>query len=295
MKRILKYCLMIGLVVAGYGKASAGSGTGMWAGLPETLSPPAPDVTDVPEEFTVALMSYNAGAFRKYRDELGHFSYPEIAEIIRTVGPAVVGLNETDWGGLRTFGDHQASKLASALGKKWGSSFFPAAYQWYGNSIVWDKAVLGRGGKPERIVLEKTDGKEVRSVGIIEFPSFIFCETHLDHASETDRLSAVDKITAWAAARPVAKPIFLAGDMNARPDSETIARFRENWIQLTGDEFTYPSDEPDRCIDYFLIYRNGCEENVELLEAGRISPEDLPAVSKASDHCPVWIKILFHS
>ena len=35
-------------------------------------------------------------------------------------------------------------------------------------------------------------------MGAIEFPRFVFCTTHLDHVSESDRFNAVDKITAWA-------------------------------------------------------------------------------------------------
>lgn len=257
------------------------------------LSLPGQVSGQVQGETVVTLMTYNVGAFRKSIDELGRFSFKEVSGVIKSAGAEIVGLNETDWGGARTLGEKQARKLARTLGVLWSSSFFPAGYSWYGNAIVWDKRRWGAGTVHERLVLDKTDGSEVRSMGAIEFPRFVFCTTHLDHVSESDRFNAVDKITAWAEENysSTGKPVFLAGDMNALPSSETIVRLRENWVLLSTEDFTYPADEPKKCIDFVFVYRNGGENIVELLGGGVLTAEDLPDVHVASDHCPVWVKV----
>ena len=127
-------------------------------------------------------MSYNVGAFKKYNDDLGHFSYPEVAKVIKSVDAKIVGLNETDHGAVRTLGEYQASKLATALGTGWSPSF--------------------------------------------------------------------------------------------------------------------PSDNPQKCIDYIFAFKNGHENELEndisVLDTGVITPDDVPEVATASDHCPVWAKLMFH-
>ena len=261
--------------------------------VPVVPDPPEPPE---PQDITFTLMTYNVGTFNKYRDELGHFSYQEVAGIINAVGAKVVGLNETDHGALRTHVEFQESKLASTLGSTWDSHFFNAAYLWYGNAVIWDKATHWQGISFDRVVLEKTDGSEVRSMGAVEFYNFFFLTTHLDHVSETDRLSAIDKITAWAGEHNSGKPIFLAGDMNARPGSAPLTKLLEHWIQLTGNDYTFPSDNPDRCIDYIFLYKAGDSDempsNLELLETGVVTADAVPSVATASDHCPVWARLL---
>ena len=246
-----------------------------------------------PKEKTISLMSYNVGAFRKYSRDLGHYSFKEVACVIRSVDPCIVGLNETDWEGKRSGGIKQAKELSRTLGRRWAWEFYPAGYTWYGNSIVWDKSRCRAKKVYEPLVLEKTEGSEIRSMGAIEFKDFVFCTTHLDHVSEADRLNAVDKISAWAAENygDSGKPVFLVGDMNAKPSSATVEKFRENWIQLSGEAKTHPSGTPRKCIDYIVLFRNGGESKVELISSGTIYSEAVPEVSTASDHCPVWVTV----
>ena len=282
-----KYCIAVALAVllGGCDRPTAGG------------SSSGPVVPPEPQDVTLTLMTYNVGTFNKYKDDLGHYSYPEVAAVIGSAGPVVVGLNETDYGAVRTGWEFQAPRLASALGQGWSSRFFYADKTWYGNAVVWNRYSLGDGLSFDRISLDKTDGSEVRSMGAVEFRSFIFCTTHLDHVSETDRLAAVDNITAWAAAHSTGKPIFLAGDMNARPGSAPITKLSENWIRLTGNSPTFPSDGPDRCIDYIFLYKTDdsgeMPPGLELLESGVVTANAIPSVATASDHCPVWARLLF--
>ena len=299
MKRILISAILtllvaIALLVAMGGGCKKSGGTltsgedGAVALLPET--PPEP------QEITLTMMTYNAGAFRKSLGDLGHYSYGEVATVIKSVGPVIVALNETDWGGVRSPGEKQAKKLAARLGTGWSAKFFSAGYSWYGNAIVWDKHKISSNHVYDRMELEKTDGYEVRSMGAIDFNSFVFCVTHLDQVSETDRLNAVDKISCWAKENygDSDKPVFLVGDMNAEPAGATVAKFRENWLQLSGEDLTYPADAPRKCIDYIFVFKNGADSRVELLSSGIVTEDDVPEAITASDHRPVWATVRIH-
>ena len=262
---------------------------------PETPEPPAiPDTPpEIPGEVTYTLMSYNVGAFRKYYETLVHYSYPEVASVIQSVGAQVVGLNETDWGASRTDGEHQAAELASQLGSGWDARFYFAAYNWYGNSLIWDTTVLPLEKEYPRLQLPKTDGAEVRSMGAVEFRDFVFCVTHLDHVSEADRLNAINLITDWASTNfcSAGKPVFLVGDMNAEPGSATIRKFHENWRQLTGNELTFSTRNLRKCIDFILVYKNGAEDIVDVVGSGVVTPARNAAANIASDHCPSWVTL----
>ena len=259
---------------------------------PETPDPPEPpdDPPGTPSEITCTLMSYNVGGFKKYYDELGHYSYPEVASVIQSVGAQVIGLNETDWGASRSGGEHQAEQLAGQLGPGWEGRFYNAAYTWYGNSLGWDGTVLETVREYERLVLPKTDGAEVRSMGAVEFKDFTFCVTHLDHVSETDRLNAINGITNWAATyfSTGSKPVFLVGDMNAEPSSATLLKFHENWRQLTGNEFSFSTRNLRKCIDFIFVYKNGFEDKVSVVLDGVVTPTKNATAYTASDHCPYW-------
>lgn len=269
----------------------------------KTVDLPAPDIPSetpatpteppaAPQEITYTLMTYNVGAFSKYKETLGHYSFEEVAAVIRSVGSRVVGLNETDWGAKRSDALHQAEVMATTLGKDWGFHFYPAAYTWYGNSMVWNQS-LDVQQEFTQLELPKTDGSEVRSMGAVEFKDFVYCVTHLDHRSETDRLNAVALITDWVATRYAAsgKPVFLVGDMNAEPRSSTIKAFEESWTQLSGIEFSFSTKNLSKCIDYIFVYNNGAEKRVRVLQQGIVTPKKFAAVGDASDHCPVWVTV----
>ncbi|MBR5699464.1 MAG: endonuclease/exonuclease/phosphatase family protein [Bacteroidales bacterium] len=258
---------------------------------PGPEDPPGPEA---PEEVTYTLMSYNVGAFKKYKETLEHYSFPEVAAVIRYAGPQVVGLNETDWEGKRTDYLHQATELATVLGSDWDARFWYAGYTWYGNSMVWDGSRLTAQKEFPRLRFPKGEsGSEERSMGAVEFGDFTFCVTHLDHKSEEDRLYAVNLLTAWVKEQYGAsgKPVFLVGDLNAVPASSTLSSLRENWTQLSGNAYTYPTSNLTKCIDFILVFNNGAEKKIQVLDAGVVTPQLIDAAGTASDHCPVWVKV----
>ena len=177
----------------------------------------------------------------------------------------------------------------------WEARFYPAGYTWYGNSLVWDGAALLPVKEYPRLLLPKTEGSEIRSMGAVEFHDFIFCVTHLDHVSETDRLDAVGRITDWASANygNTHKPVFLVGDMNAEPESGTVLKIREDWQQLTGNELTFSTRNLRKCIDFIFVYKNGAEEAVKVMKSGVVTPSKNATANIASDHCPYWATLMW--
>jgi endonuclease/exonuclease/phosphatase family metal-dependent hydrolase len=128
-------------------------------------------------------------------------------------------------------------------------------------------------------------------MGAVEFKDVVYCVTHLDHVSATDRLSGVETITKWAKENysNASKPVFLVGDMNATPTSETVQKLQEDWVWISPDRNTFPSRTLTKCIDYILVLKNGYESKVEVTASGVVTSSVNPLTYNASDHCPVWV------
>ncbi|MBQ1224530.1 MAG: endonuclease/exonuclease/phosphatase family protein, partial [Alistipes sp.] len=78
------------------------------------------------------------------------------------------------------------------------------------------------------------------------------------------------------------KPVFIAGDMNARPGSAPIVAFKEYAQLLTDDsKFTFPSNDPRVCIDY-IFGVNGLF---------KVSKYHVFYDSLYSDHLPIYVDV----
>jgi endonuclease/exonuclease/phosphatase family metal-dependent hydrolase len=78
------------------------------------------------------------------------------------------------------------------------------------------------------------------------------------------------------------KPVFIAGDMNAKPNSAPIVAFKEYAQLLTDDtKYTFPSDDPRVCIDY-IFGVNG---------SFKVSKYHVYYDSLYSDHLPIYIDV----
>ena len=79
--------------------------------------------------------------------------------------------------------------------------------------------------------------------------------------------------------------MFLAGDLNAVPESEEIKELSKEWLVLNDPEQpTIPVVNPDRCIDYVF----GKRSDFFRFEVLRTKVENEPV---ASDHLPVWAEV----
>ena len=201
---------------------------------------------------TLRIISYNVGAFGKYMDS----SIPMIADMMKEAGADVVTLNELDSCNTR-HGINQAATLAENMGWQW---FFGRAMPYaggaYGNGVILPKKckILNE----YVIALPKGDGSEPRSVAVVETDEYVIGAVHLDYVNEGAAVAQVEVIDEWMSAhfKDSPKPVFLCGDMNAKPDSKVIVTLLQDWDMLSSLELSFSSTEPSECIDYIFHYKS---------------------------------------
>ena len=225
-------------------------------------------------ENTIRVMSYNIQNARGMDKVI---DYQRIANVITHVAPDVVALQELDSVTNRSGGVDVLSRLAA----------LSAMYPVYGASIPYDGGKYGIGvlskQKPiswKRIPLPGRE--EARSLLMVEFKDYVFCCTHFS-LNEDDRRASVEIIN--QAVQGFDKPVILAGDINAMPETPVMEAFNQNWITLTNTrQFTFPSDKPNRTIDYILGYTP--KEYTYSVWQTRVVNEPL-----ASDHLPLFADV----
>ena len=131
---------------------------------------------------------------------------------------------------------------------------FPFAGGAYGNGVLSFEPVQ----RTFTIPLPQSDGAEPRSAAVVETESCVFASSHLDHVGKQARLLQAETLNSWFRTHygGCGKPVFLCGDLNAEPDSETLAVLQEAWILLSGTGLTYSTTDPNRCIDYILAFKD---------------------------------------
>ncbi len=184
----------------------------------------------------------------------GDFDLDYIARVIKEADPDLVALQEVD---LRT---NRALKmdLVSELGLRTGlnplfgrAMFFDGGE--YGEGILSRYSFLSTRNNP----LPAREGMEPRAALEVQVllpggDTLSFIGTHLDHTlDETDRLAQAEELNSLFAGGD--KPMVLAGDLNARPESATMNRLFSYW-SASDKEYapTIPSHKPVAKIDYVL-------------------------------------------
>ena len=232
---------------------------------------------------TLKLMTYNLRF-----GELA--SMEQIADYISSQQPDIVALQECDWATNRTRAPHQNGvKFVNEL------AYHTGMFGIYGKSINYAGGYYGIGLlskypilRYERVLLPNDGKTEQRSMLIadIELPGgkvITFVNTHLEVKTAQMRIEQVQFINEYLKDCP--NQLFLAGDMNAIPDTEEMEMLRQSWSDLTDRVFTYSTSKPQIKIDY--IYTKPVE-NVDLLSTA--VKEDV----KLSDHFPVISTIVLH-
>ena len=202
--------------------------------------------------------------------------YQRVAEIIKRIDPAVVALQELDSATLRSNGVVVLDELARR------TNMYPV----YGPSIDFQGGKYGVGiltkERPLRWRFVPLPGREEsRSLLIVELKKVIICCSHFS-LNEEDRLESAIIINDMF--NDSAKPVILAGDLNASPESEVIKRLEEKWTMLNNPGIpSFPADNPVRCIDYIFVLK-GSDSGIRAYET-RVEQEPV-----ASDHLPVWVR-----
>lgn len=231
----------------------------------------------------VTVLSFNIlhGATTK-----GDFDLEVIAKVIKDANPDFVALQEVDFKTNRAKGYDLATELGWRT--KMASLFGRAMYYdggEYGEAILSKYTFL----KSQNVALPHQPNDEPRAalevISILPSGDTIsFIGTHLDHLKdETNRVAQAKKINEAFASN--VHPSILAGDLNALPGSTPINILEKMWtpsFNRSNPQFTYPSDQPSKKIDYVLFYP---ENRWRVLETKVI------ADAIASDHCAYLVKL----
>lgn len=217
------------------------------------------------------MMTYNV---RNAKGLDGKRDILRVADVILSGAPDVVAIQEVDSMSPRNY-----CHLLGELGVRTGMHpyFAPAISLGVGSYGV---GVLAK-RPPLRIERVRLPGAEERRVVIIaEFDDYVFCSTHLSLTAE-DRMRSLKIIRAYA--EKSVKPFFLAGDLNARPESEFIDSLKVDYCILNDvDMMTFPASAPNRTLDYIALWRS-TGEDYAVVSSGVI------ADTIASDHRPVLV------
>lgn len=258
----------------------------------------------VAEGRVVRLATYNVGAFRKEKES----SVDMVADLMSALGVDVLSFNEVDSCTVRTGKTDQRLLLAKAMGERdadatgeWGGRFFKAMdYQGggYGSGIVASPALKILSGYD--IPLAKGGGTEPRVCGVLEFEDFVFATTHIDYSSDEVATAQTSSITDWMKEHYgcSTKPVFVCGDFNMLPSSNTVRTFSQDWRKISCEAMTFSALKPSKCIDYIFQLRNSAPE-VRIPASGYcsgVAPGDGCVFDErynvASDHLPLWVDVL---
>ena len=84
--------------------------------------------------------------------------------------------------------------------------------------------------------------EEARALIMAEFDNYIYCYTHLS-LTEEDGMASLELIKDFAAAHK--KAFFLAGDLNAEPESAFIKYLQQDFQILSDvNQHTFPAPAP---------------------------------------------------
>lgn len=197
-----------------------------------------------------------------------------IATIINQAACDVVALQEVDSVTQRTSGMDMLRCLADQT----------LMYPTFAPTISYETGKYGIGilskEKPIRNYQIGLPGKESRTMLVVEFEQFYMGCTHWD-LNEVDRMASVDIVRKEA--EKLNKPFFLAGDLNAHPESSVLEAFKKDFTLLNREK--PDGKESKGMIDYIAAYKKGKEAPFSKM-SDRVINDTI-----ASDHRPVVVNV----
>ncbi len=228
---------------------------------------------DKPADGVVRILTYNV------RNCVGmdeKTDYNRVAEVIKAIQPDFVALQELDSVTTRS----NKVDVLKILAERCGMNYI------YGGSIPYRGGKYGVGILSNKTFVSTSfcslpGREEKRGLLTAEFENLILFCSHFS-LTEADRVASVELISKKAAR--FGKRVFLAGDLNAAPKSEPINLLTKSWINLSGQNPSYPSSAPTECIDYIWGIKGSSYKTIKQ----EVVPE-----KTASDHRPVFIDVTF--
>jgi len=210
----------------------------------------------------------------------GDFDLDLIADVIKSVNPDLVALQEVD------FKTNRAKKLDLPVELGLRTGLTPL----FGKAMPYSDGEYGEGilsrysfSSTKNHLLKAGIDKEPRSalevkVVIQSGDTIRFIGTHLDHTEEgKDRVNQARQLNKLFTKNDI--PTILVGDLNAKPESESMQVFYEEWTKSFLENIpTWPSDNANRKIDYVLF---------RPANRWRVIETRVICDKVASDHCAV--------
>ena len=228
----------------------------------------------VQAQHTLRLMTYNIKNANGM-DDICNFQ--RVANVINNASPDVVAIQEVDSMTRRSGQKYVLGEIAERT--QMHACFAPA--------IKFDGGKYGIGlltkQVPLRLQAIPLPGREeVRILILAEFEDYIYCCTHLS-LTEEDRMKSLEIVKSFTASYK--KPLFLAGDMNAEPESDFIKELQKDFQILSNPkQSTYPAPDPKETIDYITALKSNA--NGFALISSQVLDEPM-----ASDHRPILVEL----
>lgn len=240
--------------------------------------------------FVMAVLCANAAPFKIMSFNIRHgktlknkVDLSAAASLIKREAPRFAALQEVDLNTRRMAG----VDVRGVFEKTTGMHFtFAKAIKLQGGQ--YGVALLSK-EKPASVRTVPLGGTEPRVLLMCEFAdcwvgTFHFAHIFNDSQSRVDSIAAVRKIVEECSRK---KPVFMTGDWNARPESDTMASFRKFMSVLNNSgESTFhgATGKESRCIDYVAVDKAHRPKYV--LRGRRVVEE-----RKISDHAPVIVEV----
>ncbi len=223
---------------------------------------------------TLKLMTYNIKNANGMDDVC---NFQRIANVINNASPDVVAIQEVD---SMTKRSGQKYVLGEIAGRTQMHAYFAPAIDFDGGK--YGIGLLTR-QVPVRLQTIPLPGREEeRALVLAEFEDYIYCCTHMS-LTEEDRMESLKIVKSFTT--PYKKPLFLAGDMNAEPESDFIKELQKDFQLLSSPkQHTYPAPEPKETIDYIAALKSNA--NGFALISARVLNEPV-----ASDHRPILVEL----
>lgn len=217
----------------------------------------------------------------------GEYDVERLAKAIKRTKPDLVALQEVDVGVKRSGRVHEAQRLAELTGM--AVRFGPTQHYeggLFGNAVLTRLPILNVVIQPLPYT-ESTKEKVTYPRGAIAVTvrgpngkPLRFISTHFQHNVPADRVAEAKAVNKHFATNNEI-PTILAGDMNAKPDSEPIKILLEQWTNAIDEAAapSAPATKPRYRIDY-IFYRPA--SRFQMVKS------EVIAEPMASDHLPVF-------
>ena len=223
---------------------------------------------------TLKLMSYNI----KNANGMDNVcNFQRIANVINNTSPDVVAIQEVD-------------SMTNRSGQKYVLGEIAERTQMHGYfapAIDYDGGKYGIGLLTKQVPLRLQSlplpgREEARTLILAEFADYIYCCTHMSLAEE-DRMKSLELVKAFTSSST--KPLFLAGDMNAEPESGFIKELQKDFQILSNPkQHTFPAPDPKETIDYIATLKQNAKGFAVI--SAKVINEPM-----ASDHRPILVEL----